>query len=491
MINTENNFESPLYVDTQYQGINSIQWQELFDIVEKKDFSAKRLALFSGQKINQSENRAVLHTALRNISGSPVLVDDKDIMPAIQSVWRQIEQCCNKFIGITDIIHIGIGGSDFGPRLVCDALWSDDSLAKTPINVHFLSNIDSADLARTLARAKPQSTRVIIVSKTFTTLETMQNAQSVINWLTDAKLTKTQISNLLYAVTANTSEALIFGVKEENILPFWDWVGGRFSVWSAVGLPIALKFGFNTFKQFLAGAHAMDQHFFNAPNEKNQPLALALSLFRSQLKRGSKSQAIIPYAQALNLFPTWLQQLEMESNGKTHGLDQKPVELSSVCVFGSSGTNSQHSYFQMLHQGTQVVPVDFIAVKAPLSNLPCAQAHHRQLIANCLAQSQALAKGYEHPTDQNHSYSGHRPNTLIWLARLDAYNLGALMALYEHRTFCLGVLYGVNSFDQPGVELGKKLAKPIDHALANPSDTELLEVFDDITKSRIQWFNHD
>ena len=373
--------------------------------------------------------------------------------------------------------------------MVCDALWTDDSAAKTSVNVHFLSNIDSADLARTLARAKPQSTRVIIVSKTFTTLETMQNAQSVLKWLSEAKLTKTQLSNLLYAVTTNTDAALQFGVKEENILPFWDWVGGRFSVWSAVGLPIALKFGFDTFKQFLAGAHAMDQHFLNAPIEQNQPLALALSLYRNQLKRDVKSQAIIPYAQALNLFPTWLQQLEMESNGKTFGLDHQPVATSSVSVFGSAGTNAQHSYFQMLHQGTQVVPVDFIAIKAPLSNLPCAEEHHRQLIANCLAQSQALAQGFRHPTDQNHTYSGNRPNTLIWLARLDAFNIGALMALYEHRTFCLGVLYGVNSFDQPGVELGKKLAKPIDQALANPEDTNLLAGFDDITKSRIQWFN--
>ncbi len=489
MTNTANKTESPLFVDTLYQGINSFQWQELFNIAEKKGFSEKRTALFSGKKINPSENRAVLHTALRNLTGDPVLVDGEDIMPAIQSVWRQIEQCCNKFVGITDIIHIGIGGSDFGPRLVCDALWADDSSVKTPINVHFLSNIDSADLARTLANAKPQSTRVIIVSKTFTTVETMQNAESVLNWLTEAKLTKTQISNLLYAVTTNTNGALQFGVKGENILPFWDWVGGRFSVWSAVGLPIALKFGFDTFKQFLAGAHAMDQHFLNAPIEQNQPLALALSLYRNQLDRKVKSQAIIPYAQALNLFPTWLQQLEMESNGKTLGLDHKSVEISSVSVFGSAGTNAQHSYFQMLHQGTQVVPVDFIAIKTPLSNLPCAEEHHRQLIANCLAQSQALFQGYQHPTDPNHTYSGNRPNNLIWLERLDAYHLGALMALYEHRTFCLGILYGVNSFDQPGVELGKKLAKPIDQALANPGDLNLLNALDDITKSRIQWFN--
>lgn len=489
MINPDNSFNSPLVLDTLYQGISSDKWQTLFELASQRGVLDKSAAMFAGEKINASENRPVLHTALRNLSNSPVIVDGQDIMPEIQRVWRQIKQCCHQFIGITDIIHIGIGGSDFGPRMVCDALWSEDVHQKAPIRVHFLSNIDSADLAKILARAQPNSTRVIIVSKTFTTLETMQNAQSVMQWLSKQGLTATQISKMIYAVTADPAQARQFGVTNDHILPFWDWVGGRFSVWSAVGLPIALRFGFETYQRLLAGAYAMDQHFRYAPVAENQPLTLALALYNNQLQYGAKAQGIIPYAQSLNLFPSWLQQLEMESNGKTNGLDQQPVPFSAVVIFGSPGTNSQHSYFQMLHQGPQFVPIDFIAVKEPMSSLPAATEHHRQLIANCLAQSQALAKGDQDANDPNLSYSGGRPNNLIWLPKLDAFHLGALMALYEHRSFCLGVLYGVNSFDQPGVELGKKLAKPIDHALSHPEKTSLLADLDPVTAKRITWFN--
>lgn len=461
-------------------------WNQLHADIQAKHFEQRRQDLFSGEKINTTENRAVLHTALRNQSDSPVFLDGHDVMPQIQEVWRQIDASCNAFVGVTDLIHIGIGGSDFGPRLVCDAL-KNHTYSKKNLRVHFVSNIDGAELDTVLSRAIPTSTRVILVSKTFTTLETMQNAKSVINWLKQKKISDQQISETLYAVTANPQAAAEFGIQKERIFPFWEWVGGRFSVWSAVGLPIALQFGFDTYKDFLCGAYAMDQHFLYADSKQNQPLLLALAFYHAQKELGAKAQAIIPYAQSLNLFPHWLQQLEMESNGKTAGTYGQSVPFSSAVVFGIPGTNSQHSFFQMIHQGPEIIPVDFIAVKDPMSHSVYGAEHHRQLIANCLAQSQALATGFTHPTDPNHSYSGKRPNNLIWLPRLDAFHLGALLALYEHRTFCLGLLYGINSFDQPGVELGKKLAKPIDAALRDPSNSTLQESLHEVTSNRIQW----
>ncbi len=477
--------DSPLHIDTLFAQITDTHWEELFELTKVVSFTQKKIALFSGEKLNLSEKRPALHTALRNLSQSPILVNDVDVMPIITSVWRQIERCSHELNDVTDIIHIGIGGSDFGPRLVCDALHLQANSQKPEIRVHFLSNVDSADLARILEKINPQSTRLILVSKTFTTVETLQNANAVMQWLTSQGIETPELSKRIYAVTAKPQLAQQFGVMEKNIFPFWDWVGGRFSVWSAVGLPIALQFGFKTFQDFLAGAHAMDQHFLESDNHDNQPLQLALALYFHQKHHGVKSQAIIPYAQALQLFPNWLQQLEMESNGKTAGLDGKPVPFSAPVIFGIPGTNAQHSFFQMLHQGPEIIPVDFIAVREPMSNIKNHQDHHEQLLANCLAQSQAFAIGQGDPENLNQFYPGKRPNNIIWLPRLDAYHLGALMALYEHRTFCLGLLYGINSFDQPGVELGKKLAFPIQSAIHDPkSDLSLLNP---ITASRIQW----
>lgn len=477
--------DSPLHIDTLFAQITDTHWEELFELAKIVSVTQKKVALFSGEKLNLSEKRPALHTALRNLSQSPILVNDVDVMPIITSVWQQIERCSHELNDVTDIIHIGIGGSDFGPRLVCDALHLQANSQKPVIRVHFLSNVDSADLARILEKINPQSTRLILVSKTFTTVETLQNANAVMQWLTSQGIESSELSKRIYAVTANPQLAEQFGVMEKNIFPFWDWVGGRFSVWSAVGLPIALQFGFKTFQDFLAGAHAMDQHFLESDDPDNQPLRLALALYFQQKYHGVKSQAIIPYAQSLQLFPNWLQQLEMESNGKTAGLDGKPVPFSAPVIFGIPGTNAQHSFFQMLHQGPEIIPVDFIAVRKPMSNIKNHQDHHEQLLANCLAQSQAFAIGQGDLVNLNQFYPGKRPNNIIWLPRLDAYHLGALMALYEHRTFCLGLLYGINSFDQPGVELGKKLAFPIQAAIHDPeSDLSLLNP---ITASRIQW----
>lgn len=479
---------SPLFVDTDFAQINHTEWEKLHQFADSQSFNQKKEDLFSGKKINTHENRSALHTALRNRTKTPVEVDGVDVMPSIEEVWRQIDRTCNHFVGVTDIIHIGIGGSDFGPRLVCDALKNLPGSEKNHLKIHFLSNIDSADLVNALEQTKARSTRIIIVSKTFTTVETIQNAQAVISWLTQHGVKKAQLAKMIFAITASPQKAKEFGIAAEHIFPFWEWVGGRFSVWSAVGLPIALKFGFKTYMDFLAGAHAMDQHFLRSPNQINQPLRLALALYHYQKTQHVKAQAIIPYAQSLELFPHWLQQLEMESNGKTADRNNQAVPFSAPVIFGIPGTNAQHSFFQMLHQGPEVIPVDFIAVHASMSDLPQQEEHHHILWANCLAQSSALALGQGSPEDLNNYYPGKRPNNLIVLPRLDAFHLGALMALYEHRTFCLGVLYGINSFDQPGVELGKKMAIPIQTALQSDLFDETH--IDPISAKRIAWFKN-
>jgi glucose-6-phosphate isomerase len=475
-----------LALDTAYQQITDAEWQKLHTLAASRGVFEKRDAIFSGSAVNQSEGRSVLHPALRNLSDQPMMVDGEDVMPQVKAVWQRMEGFCNQLIGITDVICIGIGGSDWGPRLVCDALYQVNPNMGKAIRLHFVANVDSAELATTLAKAQPRSTRVLITSKTFTTLETMRNAETVINWLKSHQVAASQLKKCLIGITANPEAAEAFGIAPENIYPFWDWVGGRFSVWSAVGFPIAIKFGFATYKQFLAGAHAMDQHFVNAPAKENMPLTLALTLIHNQEKHRITAKAIVPYAHALRFLPDWLQQLEMESHGKSVTVDGQSCDPTSPVVFGSAGSNSQHSYFQMLHQGTQIIPVDFIAIKQPMSDLPEAKEHHQSLIANCLAQAQALANGSEEEFAYD-SCPGGRPSNLIWLPKLDAYYLGALLALYEHRALCLGAIWGLNSFNQPGVELGKKLAKPITAALKgeNPS----LDGIDEITAARIKWLN--
>ncbi|QWD20808.1 glucose-6-phosphate isomerase [Polynucleobacter paneuropaeus] len=476
-------------LDTAYQGIDAQAWDGLFAQAHKSGLEQFITDLFAGKHVNASENRAALHSALRNLSKSPVLLDGEDVMPAVSDVWRRIDSLCNQWVGVTDVIHIGIGGSDFGPRLAIEALSHVPGLQSRGMRMHFLSNIDTAELARILQRAQPNSARVIIVSKSFTTLETTMNARAVVNWLKDNDCTSGQIAHSLFAVTANIAAAKTFGIEEDNIYPFWDWVGGRYSVWSAVGLPIALQYGFKTFQDFLAGAHAMDLHFRSAPLEENLPVIMALALLYQQQTHDIKSFAAIPYADALDGFPKWLQQLDMESNGKRVGRDGKPVKFSSPVVFGSSGSNAQHSYFQLFHQGPETIPIDFIAVRKPMSDRPEAVAHHRILLSNCLAQAQALAHGKD-AKNPNEVYPGKRPSNLLLLPELNAFYLGALLALYENRTVALGALWNINSFDQPGVELGKILAKPIEQALASGSDAiEAGDSIDDVTAARIRFLN--
>ena len=474
-----------LTLDLAYQGIDQKEWGRLFAKADQIGLQEQIKDLLTGGLVNTSEHRPALHTALRNLDKSPVPHLGQDVMPAIADVWQRIDGLCNKWVGVTDLIHIGIGGSDFGPRLAVQALAHSTNKTNRSMRVHFSANIDSAELSHILERAQANSTKVLIVSKSFSTAETMLNAKTIINWFKAKNLTSSQIQNSLFAITSNTKAAESFGIQKENIFPFWDWVGGRFSVWSAVGLPIALQYGFDTFKQLLSGANAMDQHFASAAIHQNLPCLLALALFYQQHKHHSKAYAVVPYAHALELFPFWLQQLDMESNGKSVDRQGNFVKVSSPTVFGSAGTNAQHSYFQLLHQGPEVIPVDFIAVKAAMSTLPEAQDHHNALLANCLAQAQALAHGKE-STDPNLSYAGKRPSNLIMLPKLDAYHLGALLALYEHRTFCLGALWNLNSFDQPGVELGKVLARPIQDALKNDAPFNS-DAFDGATASRIDF----
>jgi len=477
-----------IVLDSAYQGIDAKEWQSLFSQARSAHLEQFIQDLFAGKHVNASEDRPALHTALRNLDQKPVLVDGKDVMPAVAEVWHRIEALCNRWIGVTDVIHIGIGGSDFGPRLAIEALAHVPNIESRGMRMHFLANIDTADLGRILQRALPHSTRVIIVSKSFTTLETTKNAKAVVRWLKDSGRTDSQIHNALFAVTANVAAAQDFGVKNENIYPFWDWVGGRYSVWSAVGLPIALQYGFDTFKEFLAGAQSIDQHYQSAPLEDNLPVIMALTLLYQQERHDIKSFAVIPYADALDWFPKWLQQLDMESNGKSVDRNGKPVKYSCPVVFGSSGSNAQHSYFQLLHQGKEVIPIDFIAIREPMSNLPEAVEHHRILLSNCLAQAQALANGKQ--TDNpNNTYPGKRPSNLLILPKLNAFYLGALLALYENRATTLGALWNINSFDQPGVELGKVLAKPIEAALKNASPVNADSHIDAITAQRINLFN--
>jgi len=476
-------------LDTAYQNINAAEWKKLFSNANKSKVKEFIADMFAGKHINCSEDRPALHSALRNLSKSPVLLDGSDVMPAVADVWRRIEALCNKWVGVTDVIHIGIGGSDFGPRLAIEALAHVPGIESRGMRMHFLANIDTAELARILDRAQPNSTRVIIVSKSFTTLETTMNAKAVVNWLKDNNCTKGQIAKALFAVTANIPAAREFGVEEDNIYPFWDWVGGRYSVWSAVGLPIALQYGFKTFEAFLAGAHAMDLHYKNAPLEENLPVIMALTLLHQQQKHGIKAYAAIPYADALDWFPKWLQQLDMESNGKSVDRNGKPVKHSSPVVLGSAGSNAQHSYFQLFHQGPEIIPIDFIAVRKPMSDRPEAIAHHRILLSNCLAQAQALAHG-KAADDPNDVYPGNRPSNLLLLPELNAFYLGALLALYENRAATLGALWNINSFDQPGVEYGKVLAKPIEKALISGSDDiEAGDDIDAVTAARINLLN--
>lgn len=421
--------------------------------------------MFTGEAINGSDGRAVLHSALRGSCDAGITVNGENVCDFAQRTLRQVEDISAAIrgdSGITDVVSIGIGGSDLGPRMVCDALkdFSSDD-ADSPA-VHFISNIDGHKISRLLRRLRPENTVFIIASKTFTTLETMANARVARDWIV-AALGEDAVGDHFYAISTNEAAARDFGILPAHIMPMRDWVGGRYSVWGAIGLPIAVAIGFEKFQAFLDGAKAADLHFLNAELEGNIPVIMAMLGVWYRNFIGYETHAILPYAQNLSQFPAFIQQLDMESNGKSVDVDGRRVSYpTGGVVFGGAGTNAQHAFFQLLHQGTQIVPSDFIAVIHPQHDL---KDHHTQLLANALAQSQAFMQGDVNEAEPHRNFEGGRPSSMLLLDRLDPYHLGLLMALYEHKIFVQGVIWNINSFDQWGVELGKALAHDTTRAL--------------------------
>ena len=473
----------------------------LLDYARERNLPAWVSALFSGERINLSEQRPALHTALRQQSDAPVLVDGADVVPAIRATQARMRTLATQLraglrLGATgrpirDVVNIGIGGSDLGPALVCEALAGPRVSRREGIDVAFVSNVDPEHLTRALTGLDPATTLFIVTSKTFTTTETLRNAQTAREWLAASLGGGTALSRHFVAVTANVDAASAFGVAGTDVLPMWDWVGGRFSLWSAVGLAIAVRCGWDAFAALLAGAASMDEHFRTAPLESNLPVLLAAVDFWNAQVLGYPQRVVAPYAQALARFPAFLQQLSLESNGKSVTRDGAPLAIQSApSVWGEPGSNAQHAFFQWLHQGTHVTPVEFVVLVRATHPLADQQT---VLVANALAQAQALMTGKSlaavrtelagkglapEAIDAQAPHRvcpGDRPTTMLLLPELNARRLGQLLALYEHRTFVEGVLCGINSFDQWGVELGKALAGPILGALREGTDPDAVD----------------
>jgi glucose-6-phosphate isomerase len=472
-------FEAPeVFADLSKSRIDAATLALLFKLARDCGLEARRDALLRGDPVNHTEGRAVLHTALRAPAGSNAPFN-AEVQASLDAMLAFAESVRRGERGeITDVVHIGIGGSDLGPAMVVQAL---QAFGRRDLRLHFVSNVDGHDLAPVLVGLAPQHTLFVIASKTFTTQETLANAQAAKAWFLSAG--GTDIARHFVATSSNTAAAAAFGI--DTAFGFWDWVGGRYSLWSVIGLPIAIAVGAGNFRELLAGAHAMDQHFASTPLEYNLPVLLGLVDIWYRNFHGFTSRSVAPYHQGLRRLPAYLQQLEMESNGKGVDLDGEALPLgTSPVVWGEAGTNGQHAYFQMLHQGTDVIPVEFIAVKRPNHGASGELAErlldqHRKLLANCLAQSQALMQGKtaeealneKAPTAsvtldsavlaRHRSFLGNRPSTTLVLDALTPRSLGALIALYEHRVFVTGALWGINSFDQWGVELGKALCNQL------------------------------
>lgn len=432
--------------------------------------------MFIGERINVTEDRPVLHVALRERSRS-VIVDGENIEPAVRAVLAKMRQFTETvrqgtrrgYTGrmITDVVNIGIGGSDLGPRMVCEAL---KPYGARGLRMHFVSNVDGADIAEVLRTVAPETTLFVISSKTFTTRETLLNARTARTWFLESGAGEAAIAKHFVAVSTNSEAVTAFGVDLENMFPFWDWVGGRYSLWSAIGLPIALYIGMDAFDLLLGGAHEMDQHFAIAPLAQNLPVLLGLIGVWYTNFFGASSYVIAPYDRRLCDLPAYMQQLDMESNGKSVTLQGERVDYATgPVIWGEPGTNGQHAFFQLLHQGTALIPADFIACIMPQHDL---DAHHDILIANCFAQTEALMNGSQAPGAPHRTFDGNRPSNTILLEKLDPRSLGALIALYEHKVFVQGVIWNVNSFDQWGVELGKRLAASIEGELDRPDFVE-------------------
>jgi glucose-6-phosphate isomerase len=437
----------------------------LLDLVKQQKLPEWRMKMFSGQAINSTENRAVLHTALRAKLDDMIILDGQDIVSDIQSVKFAMADFCKRvrsgqWLGATNqpirsVVNIGIGGSDLGPKMVTEAL---KPFQDTDIEFHFVSNIDSTHLVETLKQCDPASTLFIIASKTFTTIETLTNAQTARDWLTDA-LGNDAVAKHFVAVSTATDKVKAFGIDPNNMFGFWDWVGGRYSVWSAIGLSVMLAIGPGQFDQFLAGAQAMDAHFVTAPLEQNMPVIQALLGVWYRNFWNLPVYSVLPYDQYLENFSRYLQQLDMESLGKSVDRNGERVDYDTgATVFGEPGTNGQHAFYQLIHQGTTVIPCDFIVTHTPHN---ARGDHHKILIANALAQPNALWHGRSLDQAKGNAYrvfEGLRPSNIIHIEELNPFTLGALIACYEHKVFTQSVIWNINAFDQFGVELGKEMA---------------------------------
>ncbi|MCR4379363.1 MAG: glucose-6-phosphate isomerase [Rhodospirillales bacterium] len=473
-----------ILLDYSKNRITSETLELLFTLARAVNLEGWRERMFKGEKINNTEGRAVLHVALRNRSNTPVFVDGADVMPAVNDVLARMGTFADAVRNgawtgatgkrITDVVNIGIGGSDLGPNMVTEAL---SAYASKEMRYHFVSNVDGAHIAHVLSQTSWDTTLFIICSKTFTTQETMLNAQTARAWFIDQGGRDKDVARHFVAATTNVAAAEKFGIPKENLFEFWDWVGGRFSLWSAVGVSIAVAIGKDGFSRLLSGAHAMDRHFQDAPLEQNMPVILAMLRIWYTNFFGAQSWAVIPFSQNLRWFPDYTQQGTMESNGKSTDRDGQAVDYAtSPVTWGKAGTDCQHSFFQLLHQGTKFIPADFLAAAQPDVLV---EGHHDILLANFIAQTEALmvgkteaqvrqelqAQGMKPETLEallpHKVFPGNRPTNSLVYTRLDPETLGALIALYEHMTFVQGVMWNVNSFDQWGVELGKQLAQRI------------------------------
>ena len=483
-----------LLFDYSKNRINEKTIRLLLELVERAGLQSQIERMFGGEKINNTERRAALHTALRNRSDKPVHVDGKDVMPDVRRVLGLMRAFSDKVRSgehrghtgkqIRDIVNIGIGGSDLGPLMVCEAL---RPYASPRLRAHFVSNVDGTHLAETLKGLDGATTLFIVSSKTFTTQETLTNARSARAWLVAELGDERAVAKHFAAVSTNLEATARFGIQSENVFEFWDWVGGRYSLWSAIGLPIALYIGMDKFDELLGGGYAMDEHFRNAPLEKNIPALLGLIGIWYNNFFGAASNAVLPYDQYLHRFPAYLQQLEMESNGKDVDRDGNAVDYETgTVIWGEPGTNGQHAFYQLLHQGTRLVPADFLA---PVNSHNPIDDHHLILLANCFAQAEALmlgktadearaeltAQGLHGETLEtllpHKVFPGNRPTNTLLFERLDPHTLGMLIAMYEHKVFVQSVMWNINPFDQWGVELGKQLAGEILTELRGMADT--------------------
>ena len=464
----------------------------LFDLAAHSDLKGWTGRLFGGERINLTENRAVLHVALRNRSNRPITVDGKDVMPEVNRVLSQMREFSESIRSgawkgysgkaITDVVNIGIGGSDLGPVMATEAL---KPYGQPGLRVHFVSNVDGTHIAETVKPLDPETTLFIVASKTFTTQETLTNAQSARDWLLKKAGDPFAVAKHFVALSTNAREVAKFGIDPKNMFEFWDWVGGRYSLWSAIGLPIMVFIGPDNFEALLEGGHAMDEHFRTAPLEKNLPAILGLLGIWYNNFFDAQTHAILPYDQYMHRFPAYFQQGDMESNGKGVTRDGAPADCSTgPVIWGEPGTNGQHAFYQLIHQGTKLVPADFIA---PVESHNPIGEHHQILLSNFFAQTEALMKGKTEAEVRGELvaqgmkgdeleklvphkvFTGNRPTNSIMVKKLTPRVLGSLIALYEHKIFAQGIVWNINSFDQWGVELGKQLAKAILPELAGPA----------------------